>query len=141
VVIDWSSGLTVAGVLAAVGAMVVGFAGHELMHIGTLTALGRRPRIELGFHRLIFAAVPPNGTPRWQNALALLAPIPWAFVGLWAAFSAIQPPLVSIPLSLNGLLFVVGFAVGALPSPADVFVLLMYRPMSDAAGSEVVADG
>lgn len=138
-VIDVSTPLTAGGVLIAVGAMAIGFVGHELLHIGVLTVFGRRPTIELGFHGLVFAAVPPDGTPRWQNAVALLAPIPWAVAGVWAAFSLTTPPLLSLPLTLNGVLLLVGFAVGALPSPGDIFVLLLYRP--EAASTEVVADG
>lgn len=138
-VVDLNSTITFAGLVQAVIAMVVGFVGHELIHIGVLSAFGRRPRIEIGFERLAFAAIPPSDTPRWQNAIALLAPIPWAFAGLYAAFVLSQPPLLTLPLSLDGLLFLVGFAVAALPSPADFYVLLLYRP--ENAAPEVVADG
>lgn len=138
-IVDVSSGLTVGGLATAVAAGIVGFVAHELVHIGVLSLFGNRPRVEIGFERLIFAAVPPDGTPRWQLASALLAPVAVAVVGTWALFSNAALGALSVPLTLDGVLVLAAFLIAALPSPADVYVLLMYDPAAQTPG--VAADG
>lgn len=130
--IDPTTGLTLGGVVTAVVAGVAGFVAHELAHIGVLTLFGRRPTIELGFEHLVFAAVPPAGTPRWQLATALLAPVGVAALGVWGLFG--PGGVLSVPLTLDGVLVLAAFLIAALPSPADVYVLLMYDPAANTQG-------
>lgn len=125
---DFTTPLTAAHVGIAVLFALGGAIGHELMHLLAFLAQGIRPRLDIGMAHLGIALTPPPTTARWRIALAALAPLLWAIGGLWWFTSGPPDPVLAWPLATGEVLIIAGWLVGALPSPGDVYTLLMYRP-------------
>lgn len=133
-IVDFTTPLTGMDVLVAALFAIGGAIGHEAAHLLAFWAQGIRPRISLGWQYLGIALRPPSTTTRWRVAIAALAPLPWAVLGTWWFVMAGPDPVLAVPLATGEVLILAGWLAGAMPSPGDVYTLLVYRPEPAASG-------
>lgn len=133
-VVDWGGSITLFGVGIWAASLLIGVIGHELAHFLSFLSFGHIPKVRFATKYLGIAFDPRGAPPRWQMALVSLAPIGWAAAGGVAFYYQLD-----FPLDWRAVVAQVLFFVGALPSPGDLYTVLMYHP--DAALAEVAADG
>lgn len=132
--------ITAVEVFAGVLMFGVGYATHELMHIGALKALGEPYEVEIMPDGIRGALIGGTGVnvqmlsmpARWRVAVVMLAPMVMAMPPLVAYAWALMFPV----LDMGTVLVLALWFIAAIPGLHDWMTVLSYKP-SEAVPAEV----
>lgn len=127
------AGLTVRSALGAGAGLVIGVIVHEAIHLIAYRLLGHGGRLDIGIEHFGIVVTPTDTPSRAHVAIASLAPV----VGVLPVVDDWLGAL-SVPIDAGAVLVLAAYTIAVLPSPGDIYTMLMYQPELHAGG---VADG